>query len=77
MFVQQNISAYNKNSEVHNVNTRNKHKLNIPCYRLHKAHGSFLGHCIHFYNKIPQIILGMPVSKFKERVKTVLMKKGY
>ena len=77
MFVRQNISAYNKNSEVHDVNTRNKHKLKMPCYRLHKVHGSFLGLSIRFYNKIPQIILDMPFSKFKEHVKTVLMKKGY
>ena len=75
MFVRQNIRAYNKNSEVYNVNTRNKHELNIPCYRLHKVHGSLSGHSIRFYNNIPQIILD--ISKFKEHVKTVLMNNGY
>ena len=77
MFVRQNINTFHKNSEIHNVNTRNKHKLTMPHYRLEKVHGSFLGLSIRFYNKIPQIILDMPYSKFKEHVKTVLMKKGY
>ena len=76
MLVSQNISKFNKNSEVHDVNTRNKHKLKRSCYRLQKVYGSFLGQCIRFYNKIPQIILDI-FSKFKEPVKTVLMKKGY
>ena len=74
MFVRQNISVYNKNRKVHDVNTRNKYKLKMSCYGLHKVHGS--GHSICFYNKIPQIILDMPFSKFKEHVKTVLIKKG-
>ena len=73
VFVRQNISAYNKNREVYDVNIRNKHKLKIPCY---KVHGSLLGH-IRYYNKIPKIILDMPFIKFKEHVKTVLMKKDY
>ena len=77
MFVRQHIHTYTKISDRHNVNTRNKHRLEGPYHRLHKVHNSFAGLGVRFYNKIPMSIIDLPLHKFKCTVKNHLIKRGY
>lgn len=77
IFVHQNISLYVKKSDIHSINTRNKDKLVTSAYRLQKVQGSFLGLSARIYNKIPAEILNLPLQKFKERIKTVLVQKAF
>ena len=77
LYIRQNIHHYTKKSDVHSINTRNKHKLCVPIHRLHKVHGTFKGLGIRFYNKLPQSLLELPFDKFKVQVKSILSKKAY
>ncbi|PZC81866.1 hypothetical protein B5X24_HaOG211879 [Helicoverpa armigera] len=77
IYVRQNLDSYNKNSDVHHFNTRNKHKLTAPNYRLHKVHGSFVGLCVRIYNRIPVHLLELTDSSFKNKIKEILVKKAY
>ena len=77
MFIKHNIHLYSKNSDIHSVNTRNKHKLVGPYHRLHKVHNSFAGLGIRFFNKLPEGIANLPLLKFKSVVKGRLTSKGY
>ena len=77
MYVRNNIHLFHKNSDFHNLNTRNKHKLAIQKLRLHKVGNSFVGLSIKCFNKIPQHIIDLPLHKFKVVTKTCLMSKGY
>jgi hypothetical protein len=77
MFVRKNLHKYNKNSDIHCINTRNKNKLQLPRYRRAKTSKSFIGNGIKFYNKIPSKITDLPESKFKKCIKEVLSNKAY
>jgi hypothetical protein len=77
LYVHKNIASFKKNCEIHNINTRNKHKLAVPFTRLHKIKKSFMGNCVRFYNKLPNIITELSVSKFKNYVKRKLISKAY
>ena len=77
IYVRQNIELFSKKSDVHNLNTRNKHKLTASNYRLHKVHGSFVGLCIRIYNRIPVHLLELTDSSFKIKIKDILIKKAY
>ena len=77
IYVRQNLDSYSKNSDVHHFNTRNKHKLTAPNYRLHKVHGSFVGLCVRIYNRIPVHLLELTDSSFKNKIKEILVKKAY
>lgn len=77
MFVRKNIESFRKNSDLHNINTRNKHKLVGTYHRLHKVHNSFEGLGVRFYNKIPIKITDLPLHKFKLAVKKHLIMKAY
>ncbi|CAK1591484.1 unnamed protein product [Parnassius mnemosyne] len=77
MYVHKNKSSFTKISDIPSVNTRNRHKLVVPVTRLHRVSNSFLGRCIHFYNKIPENIQNLTCSKFKNFIKLSLYKKGY
>ncbi|CAK1600201.1 unnamed protein product [Parnassius mnemosyne] len=77
MYVHKNKSSFIKISDIHSVNTRNRHKLVVPVTRLHRVSNSFLGRCIRFYNKIPENIQSLACSKFKNFIKLSLYKKGY
>ena len=69
MYIYQNSNRFAKNIDKNGINTRNKNKLVTPSFRLHKVNMSFLGLGIRIYNKIPQNILQLPLSKFKTYVK--------
>lgn len=77
MYVRKNITLFLKNSDRHKINTRNKNKLAITKFRLSKVSNSFMGHCVYFYNKIPDDVLNMTDMKFKSYVKDKLCKKAY
>ncbi|CAK1578767.1 unnamed protein product [Parnassius mnemosyne] len=77
MYVHKNINSFNKNKDVHTLNTRNKHKLVMPLTRLHRISNSFMGQCIHFYNRIPEHVQSLSINKFKSFIKEKLYKKGY
>lgn len=77
LYIHQNINMYNKHSDIHGRNTRNKNKLAVPYFRLHKINGSFVGLGIRMYNKVPQSILDLPLHKLKNKIKNVLISKSY
>jgi nicotinamide mononucleotide adenylyltransferase len=77
LYVRKNLHRYNKNSDFHCLNTRNKDKLQLPRYRRAKTMKSFVGNGIMFYNKLPPIVTELPESKFKNHVKQVLLRKAY
>jgi hypothetical protein len=78
MHVRKNLYKFKLNSDNHNFNTRNKDKIAVPKFRLAKTNKkSFLGNSIRFYNKIPKEITGLTEGKFKNHVKSTLLKKAY
>lgn len=77
MYVRKNLSDFPKNSDRHNLNLRNKDKLDIPVFRLRKTNTSFMGYCVRFYNLIPKEILNLTEKRFKNHVKSTLCKKAY
>lgn len=77
LYIRQNIHLYPKTSDIHNLNTRNKHKLHAPSHRLRKVHDSFVGLGIRFYNKLPLSFLDLPFNAFKAQVKSNLCSKAY
>lgn len=77
MYVRKNIHLFSRNSDRHNLNLRNKNKLEIIHTRLSKISKSFVGQCIRFYNKIPENICELTEKKFKNHVKKCISSKGY
>jgi hypothetical protein len=77
MYTHKNINNFKKQSEVHNFNTRNKHKLVMPKFRLQKVKKTFMGNCISFYNKVPLDVWELSYCSFKRYIKNALLKKGY
>lgn len=77
MYVRKNLHLFNKISDRHNFNTRNKDKLHQPSFRLAKVRSSFMGYCVKCYNKIPCDILKLNERKFKTFVKNTLCKQAY
>lgn len=77
MFVRKNLNQFSVKSDIHSINTRNKHKLVVPRFRLTKSNKSFLGNCVRFYNKLPKCVTDLTDIKFKNTVKSTLIKKAY
>lgn len=77
VYVKSNIGLYTRNCDVHEINTRGKHKLVGSHYRLHKVHNSFTGLGVRLYNKLPIDVMEKPLDKFKQIVKKHLIHKGY
>lgn len=77
VYVHKNIANFRKNCDIHNINTRNKHKLAVPTTRLQKIKKSFMGNGVKFYNKIPRNVTELSVNKFKNYVKCKLISKAY
>lgn len=71
------LDSFMIKSDVHGINTRNKHKLNIPKFRLKKVSGSFMGNSVRFYNKLPEGAFKLPIRRFKSYIKMNLIKKAY
>lgn len=77
VYVYKNLDKFEKKSNTHNFNTRNKNKLAVPKLRLNKVGNSFVGKCIKIYNKVPFTLTELPLHKFKTEIKKGLMKKGF
>lgn len=77
VYVRKHYDSFDKNSNIHQFNTRNKDKLAVPRFRLAKTRGSFMGKGIAFINKVPQQVIDLPLHEFKNHVKKTLMGKGY
>ena len=65
-------------SDLHDVETRNSHKLYIPKHRLHAFKSNAFYNGIHFYNHLPPCFTSKVnlVPKFRAIVKSVLIKKA-
>lgn len=77
MYTHKNIMMFPKKSDTHNINTRNRYKLTVPTFRLHKVNVSFKGQCIRLYNKIPKDLQQLSLNKFKRIIKRQLQEKAY
>lgn len=77
LWIRQNLHLYHKKSDIHSINTRNKHKLIGTSHRLHRVHNSFVGLSVRLYNKLPPSLLELPFNSFKSTVKDKLCKKAY
>lgn len=77
MYVKKNFEKFEKYSNIHHVNTRNKDNLVIHTTRLQRISRSFMGQCIRFYNKLPKNVRDMPINIFKKAIKSRLCSKGY
>jgi hypothetical protein len=77
IYVIKNFDSFTKNSDIHKLNTRNKNKIAIKKFRIRKVHRSFLGQCIHFFNKLPDDVLTLPLPALKKYLKKTLMSKAY
>lgn len=77
MYVRKNLSLFLRGCDRHTYNTRNKNKLAMQRFRLSKVSTSFMGHCIRFYNKLPDEKLNMTEKQFKNYIKQTLCKKAY
>ena len=74
MYVRKNTHLFDKISDRHNFNTRNKHKIAQPFFKVSKVHTSFMGYCVNCYNKIPCEILKLIETKFKKYIKSTFCK---
>lgn len=52
MFVRKTLDKLDRVNDRHSLNTRNKHKLVISCFRLSRTNKSFLGKVVSFINNI-------------------------
>ena len=59
---------FSKIDDVHNINTRNRLKLNASVTRLHRIHNSFMGQCVRFYNRTPENEKQFSISQFLKNV---------
>ena len=72
-----NINKFTKIGDVHNINTRNRLNLSAPVTRLHRICNSLMGQCVRFYNRIPESVRDVSISRFKKTVKRRLCVKCY
>lgn len=77
LYTHKNINKFDKNKDIHSYNLRNKDKLAVPMYRLHKISNSFAGNCIRMYNTLPSNVPGLSINKFKNFIKHKLCQKAY
>lgn len=77
MYVIKNLDSFSKHSDIHHFNTRNKNKLIVKKFRVRKVYKSFIGQCIHIYNKLPDEALTLPLPSLKNYLKKSLMSKAY
>ena len=77
MYTRKNINNLPKNCDNHNINLRNKNKIEVPRFRLSRIKSSFMGNSIRFYNKLPENVLNLTNTKFKRLIKETLVKKAY
>ncbi|KAJ8714014.1 hypothetical protein PYW08_007634 [Mythimna loreyi] len=77
LYAHKNKNTFKKYSDIHDFNTRNKHKFVAPATRLKKIGESFKCQCIHYYNKLPNHIQELSLNKFKSFVKRKLLLKAF
>lgn len=63
-----NLETFNLRSDVHNINTRNNLKLDLPKCRLQLTKDSCYYSGIIFYNMLPAIARTVPQRKFKYKI---------
>lgn len=67
-----NLHLFSNRLDIHNHNTRNRHKLDIPQHRLTKTGTSHQVNCIKFFNKLHESAHNTSVNIFKKRILTWL-----
>ena len=77
VYVKKNIHLFEKNCDIHSINTRNGNKLLFPQTRLTKVAKSFRGQCVLYYNKVPEDIQNLTTQNFKNVIKMKLCEKSY
>lgn len=75
-YVRENINRFNNNN-IQAYNTRNKHDLAIPNFRLSKSLNSFSYQQIKLFNKLPLNIRSMSLIKFNNKVSKWLKSKSF
>ena len=68
LFTKTNLNSFFIRREVHNHNTRNKNKLEIPQHRLTKFGNSYIVNCVKFFNKLPDNAHTTPLKGFKTKI---------
>ncbi len=68
MFTKTNLPSFFTRSNIHEHNTRNNTKLDIPQHRLTKFGSSFKVNCIRFFNKLPNSAQITPINNFKNKL---------
>ncbi|PSN52337.1 hypothetical protein C0J52_11416 [Blattella germanica] len=68
LFIYANLETFNLRSYVHNINTRNNFKLDLPKCRLQLTKDSCYYSGIMIYNMLPAIDRTVPQRKFKYKV---------
>jgi len=77
LFSYKNIDSCLLRADIHNLNTRNKSKINIPYVRLEKTKLSYRILGLKCLNKLPEAMLGLPIGAFKARLSNWLVKNPF
>lgn len=65
LYAKENLNDFNLNQSKHLHNTRNKHMIDLPFYRLSKTHKCYKYLSIELFNKLPKKAHSVSFSKFK------------
>lgn len=77
LYMNENLSRFNKLSTFHSYNTRNPDTLSIPLHRTTKYQSSISYTGIKLYNHLPSAVRAMSGRRFRMTVKSMLIKKAY
>ena len=77
LYVRQNLHRFTSHEEVHDHHTRFKDQLKPDFYRLSRCQRSTNCMSIKFYNKLPQSVCRLPLTKFRSVVKNYLIEKAF
>lgn len=75
VYARGNLSNTPKNSDIHSINTRNKHKLAPIRCRLTKKSKSFINTSVKFFNMLSDVVGECSKKTFKSKCKTLLIQK--
>ena len=77
LYTKANLSMFPIRQDLHDHNTRNRNRLDIPQHRLAKTGASYKVNCITFFNKLPVSAHTAHFNKFKTKVCEWLINNPY
>jgi hypothetical protein len=78
LYIKCHISEFDRGTDIHNYNTRNKNSLLRPNVRLAKRNNAFQSIGIKFFNMLPPTLQLTSLAKFKKETKLLLISiEGY